>query len=90
VSDHPDAHGPDLRLADIVIEMVDGQRYETREEQMYGSVVNPASNEAIRAKMIDLSTAALPRSQVDVIIQTVEAIETLDDVGVLARMLVHQ
>jgi 2-methylcitrate dehydratase PrpD len=87
VGEHPEAQGPMLRLAEVDIEMDDGAIYRAREEQMRGSVVNPASTGEVRAKMIDLATAALPRAQVDDIIGTVEEIETVADIGALTKML---
>jgi 2-methylcitrate dehydratase PrpD len=89
VGEMEEAQGKNLRRAEVVIEMEDGRRYETVEAQMYGSVVNPAPPEEVRAKMIDLAGAALPRDRIDAIIRMVEDIEAVGDVGDLARMLVR-
>ena len=87
VGELEEAKGPMLRLAEVDIEMADGQIFRDREEQMCGSVKNPASDDDIRAKMIGLARTAFPMDRIQRIVAAVEQIEMIEELRTLTDLL---
>ena len=54
-------------------------------EQSLGNVHRPLSNEQITEKFVDQSVLALPRAQVDAVVEQSWHVDELADVGDLAR-----
>jgi 2-methylcitrate dehydratase PrpD len=57
-------------------------------EHSLGNLHRPLSNEQLTEKFVDQAVLALPRSQVDSIVEQCWRIDTLADVGELARATV--
>jgi 2-methylcitrate dehydratase PrpD len=73
---------------DIEVELDDGEVLRLFLEQSLGNVHRPLSNEQLTEKFRDQAVLALPAETVDALIDQCWAIETLPDVGALARATV--
>jgi 2-methylcitrate dehydratase PrpD len=85
------AVGDDTITEDQVhIEVVlrNGQTLSKFVEQSLGNVHRPLSNEQLTEKFVDQAVLALPRNQVDAVVEQCWRIDTLNDAGDLARATV--
>jgi hypothetical protein len=57
-------------------------------EQSLGNLHRPLSNEQLTEKFVDQAVLALPRHQVDAVVEQCWRIDTLNDAGDLARTTV--
>jgi 2-methylcitrate dehydratase PrpD len=72
----------------IEVVLRDGRTLTKFVEQSLGNVHRPLSNEQLTEKFVDQSILALPRGQVDQVVDQCWAIDALKDVGDLARATV--
>ena len=71
----------------IIVETRDGRRIEEETTVQLGAPDNPLSIELLRAKFNELAGLVLPRKQVDVLAETVLALDRLPDVKALLPLL---
>jgi 2-methylcitrate dehydratase PrpD len=71
--------------AHIEVTLVDGRKLVKFVEQSLGNVHRPLSNEQITDKFVDQAVLALPRAQVDAVVEQCWRIDELADAGDLAR-----
>ncbi|MBN8944828.1 MAG: MmgE/PrpD family protein [Rhizobiales bacterium] len=71
----------------LIVEAADDRRIEEPTCIPLGHPENPISLARLRGKFDELAGLVLPASQVDELARTVLVLETLDDVGVLPRLL---
>lgn len=71
----------------VYIEVVlrDGQKLTKFVEQSLGNLHRPLDNEQLTEKFVDQAVLALPRPQVDAVVEQAWRIETLANAGDLAR-----
>ncbi len=75
------------RFTDVTITLADGRRLQRRAAQAKGQPKNPLTDTELEVKFRDCAVRVLPPERADVIIGLVKALESLADVGVLARSL---
>ena len=68
--------------------MRNGQTLTKFLEQSLGNVHRPLSNEQLTEKFVDQAVLALPRTQVDAVVEQCWRVDALADVGELARATV--
>ncbi|HET8699408.1 MAG TPA: hypothetical protein VFO94_18120, partial [Gammaproteobacteria bacterium] len=71
--------------AHIEVTLADGRKLVKFVEQSLGNVHRPLSNEQITEKFVDQAVLALPRAQVDAVVEQCWRIDELADAGDLAR-----
>jgi 2-methylcitrate dehydratase PrpD len=71
--------------AHIEVTLADGRKLVKFVEQSLGNVHRPLSNEQITEKFVDQAVLALPRAQVDAVVEQCWRIDELADAGELAR-----
>jgi 2-methylcitrate dehydratase PrpD len=71
--------------AHIEVTLADGRKLVKHVEQSLGNVHRPLSNDQITEKFVDQAVLALPRPQVDAIVEQCWRIDELADAGDLAR-----
>ncbi len=71
----------------LLVETVDGRRFEEATTTPLGAPENPVSLAQLREKFDGLAALVLPRGQADALAETMLGLERLDDVGVLQRLL---
>jgi len=69
----------------IEVELADGRKLAKFVEQSLGNVHRPLSNAELTEKFVDQAVLALPKAQVDRVVDDCWRIDTLADVGELAR-----
>jgi len=69
----------------IEVVLRDGRKLEKFVEQSLGNVRRPLSNEQLTDKFVDQAVLALPRAQVDAVVEQCWRIDTLANAGDLAR-----
>jgi 2-methylcitrate dehydratase PrpD len=69
----------------IEVTLRDGRKLVKFVEQSLGNVRRPLSNEQLTEKFVDQAVLALPRAQVDVVLEQCWGVAELADVGELAR-----
>jgi len=69
----------------IEVTLRDGRKLVKFVEQSLGNVHRPLSDEQLAEKFVDQAVLALPRAQVDAVLEQCWRIDTLEDVGALAR-----
>jgi len=72
----------------IEVTLKDGRRLVKFVEQSLGNVHRPLSNEQITEKFVDQAVLALPRAQVDAVVEQSWRVDELPDAGDLARATV--
>lgn len=72
----------------IEVTLADGRKLVKFVEQSLGNVHRPLSNEQITEKFVDQAVLALPRAQVDAIVEQCWRIDELADAGDLARAMI--
>ena len=71
--------------AHIEVTLRDGRKLVKFVEQSLGNVHRPLSDEQLTEKFVDQAVLALPREQVDAVLEQCWRIDELEDVGALAR-----
>jgi 2-methylcitrate dehydratase PrpD len=69
----------------IEVTLKDGRKLVKFVEQSLGNLHRPLSNEQITEKFVDQAVLALPREQVDAVVEQSWSVDELADVGDLAR-----
>jgi len=69
----------------IEVTLSDGRKLAKFVEQSLGNVHRPLSDEQLTEKFVDQAVLALPRAQVDAVLEECWRIDALEDVGALAR-----
>jgi 2-methylcitrate dehydratase PrpD len=69
----------------IEVELADGRKLTKFVEQSLGNVHRPLSNAELTEKFVDQAVLALPKAQVERVVEDCWRIDTLADVGELAR-----
>jgi len=69
----------------IEVTLRDGRKLAKFVEQSLGNVHRPLSDAQLTEKFVDQAVLALPRAQVDAVLERCWRIAELDDVGRLAR-----
>ena len=72
----------------VVVETIDGRRFEEIEEHNRGSAANPMTGAEIEGKFRENVAGTLTDEQATRLIETVERIETLDDVSAVTALAV--
>ena len=72
----------------VTITLADGRRFERHIEHATGSADNPLSDAALDSKFRALAEDVLPASRTDALLSKCRSVETLSDVGEIARMAV--
>ncbi len=72
----------------IEVVLRDGRTLTKFVEQSLGNVHRPLSNEQLTEKFVDQAVLALPRAQVDAVVEQCWRVDALKDVGDLARATV--
>ncbi len=88
VDDELEKMPPESNAAQVTIIMKSGEIYEERVDYSKGTVQNPMTKAEILDKFRGLSSTVLPAARVNKIIEVVETLEDLDDVGKLCPLLV--
>lgn len=80
-----DKAAPDTRRfrGSVSVELKDGRRLERTAEDNWGSEANPMTPDQVRAKFVDNAGLALPRAQVETLLDRFESLETQHDVALL-------
>jgi 2-methylcitrate dehydratase PrpD len=86
----PAAVGEKDHMATVSIELNDGRKLEATEEFRKGSPRNPATKEELASKARSLAGAVLKPKRIDQLVQLVEHLEEVDEIGTLARLLVRK
>jgi len=79
---------PKARPADLEIRTKSGQVYRKRVDYPKGDPNNPMSDEEVQAKFRRLAKPLMREKQIQSIIDTVNSLENLDDIGYLMQLLV--
>ena len=74
----------------VSILLKDGRRLETHVEHASGTELNPMSNEAMREKFLSLASPTVGEAGAHHVVETVDRIETLPNVGELVEACVNQ
>jgi 2-methylcitrate dehydratase PrpD len=92
VDAHPDAaaQGNKINRAAVVIRTKDGRKLEAVEDYPKGTPPNPATRDEHRAKVRSLCGTVLSPARIDQLIQMVEGLETVQDIGEVASLLVGE
>ena len=69
----------------IEVVLRDGRTLTKFVEQSLGNVHRPLSNEQLTEKFVDQAVLALPRAQVDAVVEQCWRVDTIANVGDLAR-----
>ena len=75
------------RFSEVTITLADGRRLQRRVRHAKGQPVNPLTDVELAVKFRDCAAAALPADRGEQVLAAVGALETLADVGTLARLL---
>jgi 2-methylcitrate dehydratase PrpD len=76
------------RFSEVTITLRDGRRLRRRVSHAKGQPQNPLTDAELTAKFRDCAARALPPERVEAVLAAVRGLETLSDVGTLARLLV--
>ncbi len=88
IDDELEKMPPESNAAKVTIIMKNGKKYEERVDYSKGTIQNPMNQAEILDKFRGLSSTVLPAARVNKIIEAVETLEDLDDVGKLSSLLV--
>jgi 2-methylcitrate dehydratase PrpD len=86
----PESVGENMNRSTVRIDLKDGRSFTTVEIYPKGSPKNPASKGDLTNKMRTLASAVLNPPGIDALIAAVENIESLNDVGDIAKLLVRK
>ncbi len=75
------------RFSEVTITLADGRRLERRVSPAKGQPKNPLTDAELEAKFRDCAARVLPPERAEAVVALVQTLETLPDVGVLARSL---
>jgi len=87
VDPEAEANYPQKRIGGVAVKLKNGSTYQEKTEYAKGNPENPLTDKELKDKFRDLSSIVLPKQQVEGIIATVDSLEVLEDVSVLAKML---
>ena len=75
------------RFSEVTITLRDGRRLVRRVRHAKGQPQNPLTDGELTAKFRDAATRVLPAERAESILSAVHGLDTLADVGALARLL---
>jgi 2-methylcitrate dehydratase PrpD len=75
------------KFSEVTIALADGTRRVRRVEQAKGQPRNPLSDAELEVKFRDAAGRVLPADKVEAVLAQVNALDSVSDVGTLARLL---
>ena len=75
------------KFSEVTITLTDGTKLQRRIDQAKGQPRNPLTDAELEVKFRDAAGRVLPKERVEAVLTAVRTLETVPDVGALARML---
>ncbi|MFC2059606.1 MmgE/PrpD family protein [Chloroflexota bacterium] len=82
---HPDLEEREIAASILTVRLLDGQEYSKRVDRQTGDNT-PLSWEKLKAKFESCAGLALPSKQINTLIQMVESMEQIEDIGALVDL----